>query len=456
MNIFRRVISAVQKAVGAYLPVPGRGGWYPMVGDWYTGAWQKNDERELGDLLCSPIVYACVTLIANDIGKLRSRLVEKDEKIWVEVDNNNPYWFVLRDPNRYQNPIQFRQWWIMSKLRFGNAYALKERDQRGIVRRLYLLDPCKVQPVVTEDGAVYYQLMNDNLAGIGIGEELRMVPASEIIHDRMNCLYHPLVGISPLYAAAVAAGIGIKIQRNVAWFFGNNSNPAGILVAPGNIPQATADEIKARWQDSYGGNNTGKIAVLSGGYQFQPIRQSATDAQLINVLQWSDERICSVFHVPAYKVGVGQTPSYNNVEALEQNYYANCLQSLIEEMEACLDKGLGLDGFTIGVDLDLDGLLRMDSKTQMETLKLGIDAKALTINDVRARLNKPDLDGGDTVYMQQQDFPLDEIRNNTIADPEPVPAALPAPEVVEPEPEEDAEEVARNLIEHIRKGLIDA
>jgi phage portal protein BeeE len=30
-----------------------------------------------------------------------------------------------------------------------------------------------------------------------------IVPAREIIHDRFNCLFHPLVGISPLYAAAL-------------------------------------------------------------------------------------------------------------------------------------------------------------------------------------------------------------------------------------------------------------
>lgn len=410
----------------------GRGGWWPFVREPYPGGWQKNDEWTAEDLLCSPIVYACITLISNDIGKLRTRLVAKDSNgIWSEVEGNSPFWPVLRHPNRYQNHIQFKQWWIMSKLRHGNTYVLKERDARGVVMRLHVLDPCRVTPLVSDDGSVYYQLSQDNLAGVRTASET--VPASEIIHDRMNCLYHPLVGISPLFAAAIAAGIGIKIQRNTATFFGNNANPGGILVAPGNITAENAAAIKAAWETGYSGVNAGKVAVLGDGMKFEPMSRNATDSQLIQILNWSDERICSVFHVPGYKVGVGQAPSYNNIEALDRGYYSGCLQSPIEEMEACLDDGLGLDGVSKGVDLDLDGLMRMDTKTQMEALKIGVDAGIIAPNEGRKQVNLPPLDGGDTVYMQQQDFPLDQVRQNKIVQPSQEPAPVPEPAEVSDE-----------------------
>lgn len=410
-----RALGASARSKSVLSSVPGSGrGWFPWVSEPYTGAWQRNDELKAKDMLCSPIVYACITLIANDIGKLRARLVKKDDNgIWSEVETSSPFWLPLRNPNRYQNHIQFKQWWMMSKLRFGNTYALKERDNSRRVVRLYVLDPCRVTPLVSDDGSVFYQLSQDNLAGVP--ETSITVPASEIIHDRMNCLYHPLVGISPLYAAAIAAGIGIKIQRNVASFFGNSSTPSGILIAPGNITPENARNIKDSWDAGYSGVNSGKVAVLGDGMKFEPMSQKATDSQLIETMQWSDERICSVFHVPAYKVGVGDTPSYNNIEALDRAYYSSCLQTPIEEMEACLDDGLGLDGVTRGVDLDLDGLMRMDSKTQMETIAAGIQAKVFKIDDGRKKVNLPPIEGGDTVYMQQQDYPISEIYKNRIS-----------------------------------------
>lgn len=394
-------------------------GMLPWISEIYPGAWQNNVDVKPEDVLCSPIVYSCITLIANDIAKLRARLVKKDSNgIWAEAPSNAQPWEVLRKPNRYQNHIQFKQWWMMSKLRHGNTYALKQRNPAGKVEKLYILDACRVLPLVSDDGTVFYQLSQDNLAGV-IPESIT-VPATEIIHDRMNCLYHPLVGISPLYAAAIAAGIGVKIQRNTATFFGNNSTPGGILVAPGNITSENATKIKDAWQSGYAGPNAGKVAVLGDGMKFEPLAQKAADAQLIETLRWTDERICSVFHVPGYKVGVGAAPSYNNVEALDRAYYSDCLQSPIEEMEACLDDGLDLDGVNDGVELDLDGLLRMDSKTQMETIGAGIGAKVLTIDNGRKRLNLPPIEGGDTVYMQQQDYPISEIRNNKIQADQPV------------------------------------
>jgi hypothetical protein len=41
-------------------------------------------------------------------------------------------------------------------------------------------------------------------------------------------------------------------------------------------------------------------------------------------------------------VGIGQPPTYNNIEALNQAYYSQCLQSLIESIELLLDEGLEL------------------------------------------------------------------------------------------------------------------
>jgi HK97 family phage portal protein len=412
MNFIVRALASIRKTLSPVSTL-GRGWWSLIVREPSTGSWQRNQELRGLDHLASPIVYACVTLISNDIGKLRAKLMRKQENgIWTEIESNAHRLAVLRKPNRYQTHIQFKQWWIMSKLRYGNTYTLIERDSRGIVIGLYVLDPMLVQVLVSNDGSVYYQLGQDNLSNQR--QVSVTVPASEIIHDRMNCLFHPLVGIPPIYAAAIAAGIGGKIQDNTLSFFGNSSQPGGILVAPGNITPDNAKDIKERWDANYSGQNSGKVAILGDGMKFEPMGRTAVDSQLVETLRWSDERICSVFHVPSYKVGVGPPPSYNNIEALDRAYYSDCLQSPIEEFEACVDEGLGFDGVTIGVELDLDGLMRMDSKTQMETLRVGVDGSILTVNDSRLKLNKPPLDGGDTVYMQQQDYPLDQVRLNRI------------------------------------------
>jgi HK97 family phage portal protein len=110
-------------------------------------------------------VFSPLTLIAADISKLRARLVEEDaDGICTEI--KSPLGAVLRRPNRHQNRIQFWAQWILCKLLHGNTYALKVRDQRGVVVRLYILDPQRVTPLVTDAGDVYYQCAAEQ-AGCG-------------------------------------------------------------------------------------------------------------------------------------------------------------------------------------------------------------------------------------------------------------------------------------------------
>src|SRR5688572_28694317 len=139
-----------------------RGGWFRIL-EPFTGAFQRNIEINRDSVLAYHAVYACITLIAQDIGKLRPKLmIQLPSGIWRETANtaHSP---LLRKPNRYQNRIKFFENWIVSKLIHGNAYVLKGRDQRGVVDNLYLLDPCRVTPMIADDGSVFYQLKTDRL-----------------------------------------------------------------------------------------------------------------------------------------------------------------------------------------------------------------------------------------------------------------------------------------------------
>lgn len=380
-----------------------RGGWLPVIRESFAGAFQQNVEIKRDVVLTHFAVFSCMTLIANDIAKLRLKLVRKSsDGIWEEFENSahSP---VLRKPNAIQTRIQFWECWMLSKLSNGNVYVLKERDERNVVTALHVLDPQRVQVLVTDDGGVFYRLSSDNIAGI---ENDVIVPAREIIHDRMNCLFHPLIGLSPIVAAALAAMQGINIQRDAATFFGNASMPSGILVAPGAITDTTAKRLKEHWQENYGGKNAGKIAVLGDGLKFEQMRAAARDSQLIEQLRWTAEVVCSVFHVPPYKIGVGTLPSYNNVQALNVEYYSQALQILIESAEVVLDDGLAMSSDT-GTEFDLDGLLRMDSVTQLDVIEKA--KSVLTLDERRRRLEMGAITGGDTVYLQQQDHSIEAI-----------------------------------------------
>jgi HK97 family phage portal protein len=418
------------KALPMLSPLEARGGWWPLLRESYSGAWQRNVNVDLTAVAANPTVFSCVTLIASDVGKMGLRLVQKDAHgIWTETENPS-FSPVLRKPNRYQTRIKFVEQWITSKLFWGNTYVLKQRDNRNVVAALYILDPQRVTPLVAPDGSVYYQLATDFLANLP--QTSVTVPARDIIHDTMYALYHPLVGMAPVYACGLAAYQAVKIQENSTQFFANGSRPGGVLSAPGAISQPAADRLKEYWETNFSGENVGKVAVLGDGLKYEKMSVDAKDSELINQLKWTDEKVCSCYHIPPYMVGVGPAPAYNNIQALSTQYFTQCLQTLVESFELSLDEGLELPK-PYGTEFNTADLLRMDSATMIDYIAKGVGCGVMKPNEGRFLLNLIPVEGGDTPYLQQQNYSLAALNKRDTE--EPVPASTPPPPEGPPDPD---------------------
>jgi len=434
-------------------PVDGSRGWIPLIQESYLGAFQQDEIVSLSTALSHPTVFACITQIAADIGKLRLGLLRNDKGIWVEA-TSAAFSPVLRKPNHYQTRQKFIEHWLISKLSYGNTYVLKIRDERAVVVGLYVLDPSRVEPLVAPDGSVFYRARQDFLSRV---TEDGIIPASEIIHDTMECLFHPLVGVPPLYAANLATSQGLEMQRNSANFFKNGARPGGILTAPGTIKTETADRIKAAWADNYSGSNAGKLAVLGDGLRYEPMGVSAKDSTMVEQLKWSDEKVCSVYKVPPYKVNVGPMPTYQQSETLDRKYYSDCLQRHIESIESLFDDGLALPA-KFSTEFDLEDLLRMDFALKMDTAVKGVSGGIYSPDEARKKFNLKPVKGGATPYLQQQNYSLAALdardKDDPFSKPEPKPAAPTNPDLpadgVDPEAEAETDKALHLLF---RKSL---
>lgn len=419
----KSAVNAIAFPAGFTLGQP----WWGASRDTPMGSWQaavKTDPIE-GLLSFSP-VYACASLIAKDIAKLRPRLMAPGAGgVWLET-TNPAYTPVLRKPNSYQTRIQFLMAWVISKMIWGNTYVLKIRDFRGVVVEMHVLNPAITKPLVTQDGDVYYQCGTEWLAGT----LANVVPASEIIHDRCVCLFHPLVGVPPLYAGALSATQGKKIQASSASFFGNASMPSGMISAAGILSDEDAARIKQRFQDSNSGANAGKLLVMDNGLTYTAMAVPAQQSQLIEQLGWTVADVARCFLVPLHKITSDVAVKFSNMAVMNQDYFNQCLQELIEAIELLLDEGLGLTGGTqqYGVEFDLDGLLRMDLLTQAQIAEIYAKSGTLSPNENRAKIGQPPVDGGEQPYMQQQNFQLSALAKQPppgATPPAPPPAAEP-------------------------------
>lgn len=368
---------------------------------------------------------------------MRIKLSRNDGGIWEEITQSHgnstisSLLPVLKKPNHFQNHIEFVEQWILSKLLYGNTYVFKKRNADRSVDSLYVLHPNCVKPLVAENGDVYYEIKRDYLSEL---DENRTVPASEIIHDRMPGLWHQLIGVSPLYACSASATMGNTIQTNSTNTFANGGRPSGVVTVPGAISDATALRLKNLWETNFGGTNIGRTAVLSDGMTFTAVNMiSAELMQLIEQLKWTVEDVARAFRYPLWKLG-GPMPPYTKPELAMTEYYSGCLHPHIGKLEQCLQDGL-LVPEGMGIELDIDELMRMDQDSLITSLKNA--SGILKLNEQRFKLNQRSMGpAGDTVYLQEQDHSAEALyRRDQLPDPFGKTVAAPASTTTEPPPQ---------------------
>lgn len=396
----------------------------------FSGAWQMNKEC-WGPYGIFSAVYACIAIIAGDVSKLPPTIRKYLPNGAKEDFPQHPAARVLNYPNAYQTRVDFWGQFMSSCLFTGNTYVYLVRDARGVVSEMHILDPRRVRVLMGEDGSIFY-----NIGGIERLASLLAtdyIPARDVLHHRLLTLNHPLVGLTPLYAAGVSAMTGQTIQQNSYAFFSNMSRASGVLTAPGKISPELASRLKSEWDTNFKGGSMGRTAVLGEGMKWEPLTISAADAQLIEQLRWSIEDVARCFRVPSYMLTDASKISFKNAEQLARNYYSQTLQYHIESIEARIDVAFDLKG-DVGCEFDLASLLRMELDARMAAYREGITSGVLTINEARKLEELPPQTGGDEPLIQAQYRPLSMAG-------EPMPTATPpAPETPPDDPDQDEDE----------------
>jgi HK97 family phage portal protein len=450
-------VGFVRAAGQIYWPGNGGGsiGWPPLGnGDrGPPGAWQMNMQQGYGglELVAFSAVYACVNTIASDCSKLPMQVYRIDQATGArQLQRGDYYAALMRTPNDYQTSADFMLAFVQSYLLQGNTYVYcGKRNGRGEIEAMHVLNPYRVKPLVAENGDIFYECAEDFLAGLAPGT---IVPARDMIHHRLPLLPgYPLIGVTPIFAAAASSAVGIKILQDSQQFFANSARPSGILQSSTNIGDDMKRRAKEEWDTAYRGREYGKVAILPTGLQWQPITITAQDAQLIEQLRWSVEDVGRVFRVPTFMLGDTNRVSYRNTEQLARAYLTNCLAYHLHAIEVRLAAAFEFPA-TYEITFDLSALLRTEIDVRFTAYTQALNAGWQSINEVRAQEGLGPVEGGAEPRVQMQYVPLTQANGPT--EPAPAPSDEPAP-AADPAPANDPAEAAAPNLARMRARLRD-
>jgi HK97 family phage portal protein len=417
------------------------------------------DENHSSDPAKFGPVFACINIIAQEMARIPIEHQRIDENgSVVKVLDRAPA-RVFHKPNHYQTSSDWMLYLMYSLLTTGNAYCLATRNNRNEVIALYPLNPRAVWPYITPPiqdspmGEVYYRVSKDptsELSGADLDEENNAwVPQRNMLHVRLFSIKHPLIGQSPLEAAAQSADTGLKITRQMNRFFGNASRPSGVLTHPKTLSNEAVSRLKQSFMNATQGNSFGAPVVLQEAMSWAPMDMSAVDAELINSYNLTTKTAAQVFRLPTFMLGDNEKTTFASVESQLRFFSQTNIGFYADHMEKALSGFFNLStSERIHFNIE-EAMLRGDMKERMEGLKTAVQGGVLTVNEARRFEHLPPVEFGDSPRMQQQMVPLSYGEN---VQPAPLPGA-PTPELPEPEPEDEDESVtdsARRLLEYAR------
>jgi HK97 family phage portal protein len=420
--------AAVKAAEGAYRPgpyhLPVTGGWLSAEAGQYWNYWQKGYDVQPYSTR-SAIVEACVSAYSQTVAMCPGDHWRSTKKGGRERVTTSALSRILRRPNDYQSISDFMLNAVRHLYLDGNAYALCLRNERYEISEMHLMDPRQSKPEIS-DGEIYYRLGGNNIIQERLGEEFEpRYPQRDVLHIRLHAQLHqsyPLLGESPIWAAAgnIAAGDAMK-QHQLA-FFRNEARPSFILTTDLTMDKPSLDYLRDRWNEQTRGAGAGGTPILTSGLKPVPVQIASRDAQVAEIMKMNSQDIALAYRVPLPLLGLS-TSSKSSTEALMQEWIASGLGFCLNHVEEAIGLTFRLFGQPDDyVEFSTAALLRSAFKDRIEGLTRAVQGGIFSPNDARNQEGFDSVEYGDEPRVQQQVVPLSAA------------ASIPAPGATGPKP----------------------
>ena len=442
MGVLSRILAPFRrKAMDA-------GSWTTTTAPWnfwqFTGTPSSMDAGTYGP------VYACWAIIAQEVSRIPLRHFKKlDDGSVVDIVAAPSR--VFRTPNSFQTRSDLFLYLVRSLLSDGNAYARVTRNGRFEIAALNPINPRMCWPHVDQStGDVYYHVSDSIEAALSGAPDDLWVPARDMLHIRLFTPTHPLIGETPLVAAALSVQSGQAISAQVAAFFGNMARPSGIIRHPGRLDNEAILRIKTRFKEASNGPRAGDPVVFTEGMEWMNLTMSAVDADLIASAKLTQTQIAQVYRVPPFMLGDLEQAKFASVEALTRWFVNSGLGFYLDHISDSLTRIFGLP---LNEEIEFDyeaALFRSDFKEFMGALEVATRSGVLSPNEARAMRRLPPVQDGDQPRVQQQLVPLSY--GAALQPPSNTPAPAPAPDTTPP-PDPQAKAVRIELMRRRMLGV---
>lgn len=382
--------------------------------DWFY-EWLLGGSTSAAGVVVSPqkaleevVTLACVSIRAQDLAKLPVHVYRYRKDGGKDVIANHPLEHLFKRPNGgWQTWLEFCETVGFNYLLRGCGYAPILRDTRG---RPTAFVPVEQASPWVSGGELFYSVTPGNeLVRQLLGAMPERIPSADMFQVRGPSL-DGVSEISRTHKARNDIGLSLALTDHASRMFSAGGRPGGVLETDKKLSDVAFARLKAKFDQEYGGRNTGKTVLLEEGLKWKAQQFTAVETQTVQAIEAQAKKSAIIWDVPLHRLGLMEDGG--DIFAANAMYLNHTLSSDAERWERRLNFAFDLDGETEGVEFDLDYFNRATLKDQLEAIRIGVVGSVISVNEGRRKLatswpgGLPDDPNGDVIFQPANVVPL--------------------------------------------------
>lgn len=294
---------------------------------------------------------------------------------------------------------------VASYLLNGRGYAYLEKDRLGRITNIY--------PIPFENVTVQ-RINNRKVYTESTGGKTKHHKPENIIDFAMLLSADGINAYNPVASHSKTLSTILNVEKYTRTTFGKNGIPPLQLIS--NVDYQTAanqkraaDAMEVATKAVYGRN--GQIITPPAGHKLEKIGLDPATLQLLEAKKWNLAEIARIFNLPPQFLQDLSYGTYSNTEQQSHNLVKFLLQPMVTNLERELNAKIFGNDSDQYIKFNFGALQRGDFTSQINGLSKAVYSGIYTPNEARELLELPKVKGGDELFMQGANQPLEALLN---------------------------------------------
>jgi HK97 family phage portal protein len=348
---------------------------------WGTASGQTITDATSVDV---PAVFCAARVIAEGMAQVPVRIRRREMRAGrvYKVDDED-HWahrLLAVRPNEWQTSYEFREGMAFNAALGRGAIAIKVMAGDGRVLELLPVPAGSWTVEQRPNWALRFRVdYADKTHGYFSREEVFYLRGPSI---------NGFEALPAIRQAREAIGLSKALEAQQAKLAGNGGKPSGILAFKQSLRPETREKLRETWQDRFGPNGQGGVAILDADATFQSMTMTSVDAQHIENRRFQIEEIARAFRIhPLMLMQADKTATFASAEQMFRTHVIHTLGPWFRRFEESAHRDILAYDAERSCDLMERGLMRGDFTAEADyyTKALGAGGTPawMTQNEVR-------------------------------------------------------------------------